>query len=111
MKKIIFPTNDGINVEEHFGHCKKFAVCLIENEEIVSVNLIQAPEHQPGLLPKFLGKQGANVIITGGMGQRAINLFKEQGIDVILGSEGKIEDVLHKYLNSNLVSKGSGCQH
>lgn len=109
--KIAFPTNDGENVEEHFGHCKKFAVYTVKENEIISKEYLDAPKHEPGVLPKFLGEQGATTIITGGMGQMAINLFKNQGIEVILGAVGKIENNLNEFLEGELYSKGSACTH
>lgn len=109
--KIAFPTNDGENVEEHFGHCKKFAIYNVKDNEIVSKEYLDAPKHEPGVLPKFLGEYGATTIITGGMGQMAVDLFKNQGVEVILGATGRIEDNLNEYLGGELCSKGSACDH
>lgn len=109
--KIAFPTNDKVNVEEHFGHCKFFAIFTVNDKEIIGTEYVSAPAHQPGLLPKFLGELGANAIITGGMGQMAINLFKEANVEVILGARGSIEANLNEYLGGDLYSTGSACQH
>lgn len=109
--KIAFPTNDGESVEEHFGHCKKFAIYTVKDNGVTSKEYLDAPKHEPGVLPKFLGAHGATTIITGGMGQMAVGLFKNQGIDVILGAVGRIEDNLNEYLGGELHSKGSACEH
>lgn len=109
--RIAFPTNDKVTVEEHFGHCKVFAIFTVNDKEIVETEYVTAPAHQPGLLPKFLGELNANAIITGGMGQMAINLFKEANIEVILGARGSIEANLNEYLGGDLYSTGSACQH
>ncbi len=109
--KIALPTSDKINVDEHFGHCAYFALYNVKDNKIISTEYVKAPPHQPGLLPRFLGDLNVNVIITGGMGQRAIDLFKSQEIEVILGARGKIEDNLNEYLGGDLESKGSPCQH
>jgi len=112
MKTIIaFPSNDRMNVEEHFGHCKEFALYNIENKEVSSIDFITPPPHAPGVLPKFLGEHHVNVIITGGMGAMAINLFKEQDIEVILGANGSIDSNLSAYLSDVLESTGSACVH
>ena len=60
---------------------------------------VTAPAHVPGLFPKFLGELKVTVIITGGMGQRAIDLFKAQKIDVILGATGRVEANLNERNN------------
>lgn len=109
--RIAFPTNDKVTVEEHFGHCKVFAIFTIKNKEIINTEYIQPPVHQPGVLPKFLGELNTSAIITGGMGQMAINLFKEANIEVILGAKGSIEDNLNEYLGGELYSTGSACAH
>jgi len=109
MKKIAFPTNDKVNVEEHFGHCKYFALCSIDDNKEEKINFVEAPEHAPGKLPKFLGEQKADVIITGGMGSMAVQMFSDQNIEVIMGARGAIQEVLKKYLNNELSSTVSAC--
>jgi len=109
--RIAFPSNNREIVEEHFGHCKEFAVYNIEDGNTISVDYIVPPQHEPGVLPKFLGEHNVNVIITGGMGSMAVNLFKQQDIDVILGATGTIEQNLKSYLEDDLESTGSACSH
>lgn len=109
--RIAFPTSDKVNVDEHFGHCKYFAIHTVEGGKISTTDYLQAPPHQPGLLPKFLGEHNINVIITGGMGKMAVNLFKEQQIEVILGARGPITENLNEYLGGDLDSTGSACDH
>lgn len=114
VKEIIrvgFPTNDEVTVEEHFGHCEKFAVYSIKNGEIVQKDILVAPEHAPGVFPRFIAANNIDVVITGGMGQRAIDLIKANGGQVILGAAGNIKDVLDVYLSGSLYSKGSACSH
>ncbi len=109
--RIAMPTTEGVTVDEHFGHCKTFAIYDMDGTTVVDQKSIVPPAHAPGVLPKFLGEQDVDVIITGGMGQMAIRLFKEQDIDVILGASGNIEDTLKEYVGGDLVSKGTPCDH
>ena len=111
LVRIAMPTTDGVTVDEHFGHCKAFALFDMEGSTIVDQTSVTPPPHAPGVLPRFLGDQDVDVIITGGMGQMAIRLFKEQDIDVILGASGRIEDNLNEYVGGDLVSKGAPCDH
>lgn len=71
--RVGFPTNDEVTVEEHFGHCEKFVVYSVKEGEIVKKEVLDAPEHAPGVFPKFIAENNINVVITGGMGQRAID--------------------------------------
>ncbi len=107
--RIAFPTNDKVNVEEHFGHCEFFALVDVEDGKVVATNFEKSPEHQPGVMPKFLGEKKATAIITGGMGAMAVNLFAEQNIEVVLGAKGTIKELTAKYLDGKLTSSGSIC--
>lgn len=109
--KIAFPTNDRSNVEEHFGHAKEFAFYVVENGKVSSSEYMTPPPHAPGVIPEFVHSQGADVIITGGMGGMAVNLFKEKGVEVILGATGSIDENLNTFVSGDLASTGSVCDH
>lgn len=99
-------------VTEHFGHCEIFNIFDVENNNIIKNESIQNPGHKPGFLPNFLNDMGVNVIISGGMGSGAIDIFNEKGIEVIIGATGNAKDVAEQYLQGNLKSTGSVChQH
>jgi len=101
-------------VSMHFGHCEEFALFEVdrENKKIINREIIQSPPHQPGMLPPWLAEMGANVIITGGMGGRAQNLFSQYGINVITGSSaGKPEDIILQFLNGTLQLGENVCDH
>ena len=53
---------------------------ILKREDVVP------PPHQPGLLPPWLAERGVKVVIAGGMGQRAVALFNQQGIQVHVGA-------------------------
>jgi hypothetical protein len=44
------------------------------NKAIGSVSEVEAPEHQQGLLPRWLGERGVTLIIAGGIGSHARSL-------------------------------------
>ena len=84
--KIAIPMLDG-KLCMHFGHCAQFA--LVDADEktktVTGTRMLTPPPHEPGVLPRWLHEQGANVIIAGGMGQRAQSLFTENGCAANLG--------------------------
>lgn len=108
---IAVPTSDRTNVDGHFGHAKEFAFFTIEDNKVVEQYVVIPPKHEPGVLPKFLAENGANVIITGGMGAMAVNLFNGNNISVILGANGTLDKVVGEFIAGNLESKGSSCNH
>jgi len=85
--KIAIPLAEG-KLTMHFGHCASFAIVEVEDQtkKILKREDIAAPPHEPGLLPPWLAERGANMIIAGGMGQRAQQLFEQQGIHVVVGA-------------------------
>lgn len=91
---------------QHFGHCEYFALFDTESQELSQVN---NPGHQPGFLPGFLAQMGVQVIIAGGMGGRAQDLFSEQGIQVVVGVNGPVKEALDRYIKGELQSSGSVC--
>jgi predicted Fe-Mo cluster-binding NifX family protein len=108
MKKIAVASDNG-QVTEHFGHCEAFIVFHAADKEIVKVETIASPGHRPGFLPVFLAEQGVDVIISGGMGGGAVDLFNENNIEVVIGAQGAAQEAAEAYLDGSLVSTGSIC--
>ncbi|HHT63185.1 MAG TPA: dinitrogenase iron-molybdenum cofactor [Clostridia bacterium] len=100
---------EGNQVSQHFGHCEGFQVFEVKDGQVISEEFVQSPGHRPGFLPPYLADMGVNVVIAGGMGATAQELFRERGVSVIVGAQGRIEDVVNEYLKGNLVSTGSVC--
>jgi len=101
--------SDSGKVTEHFGHCQGFIIYDTDGKDIISRKNIPFPGHRPGFLPNFLNDQGVNVVISGGMGGGAIQIFDEKGIEVITGARGSADEAVHKYLRGSLKSSGSAC--
>ncbi|MFA6796219.1 MAG: NifB/NifX family molybdenum-iron cluster-binding protein [Bacilli bacterium] len=96
-------------VSQHFGFCELFRVYNISEGKIVSKEDIANPGHKPGFLPAFLNNKGVEVIIAGGMGGSAVDLFNENKIEVILGISGDSDVAVEKYIAGDLESTGSIC--
>lgn len=110
-KKIAVPVSNGI-LDAHFGHCKQFAIYDIEDNRISSTELIDAPPHEPGLLPRFLSGKGVTDIIAGGMGQKAIQLFQRAGVNAFVGAPKLPADHLVKgFMNETIEFSANYCDH
>ncbi|SDY55729.1 Predicted Fe-Mo cluster-binding protein, NifX family [Proteiniborus ethanoligenes] len=101
--------SEGEMVTGHFGHCEAFNIFNVENGKILEVKAISNPGHKPGFLPNFLNDLGVNVIISGGMGAGAVQIFNEKGIQVITGVMGNAKEVVEAFLQGRLKSTGSIC--
>jgi predicted Fe-Mo cluster-binding NifX family protein len=101
--------SEGKMVTEHFGHCEGFTIFDTEKNQIKNKQFIPNPGHRPGFLPVFLHDKGVKVIISGGMGGGAVDIFNEKGIEVIIGASGEAEKAVNDYLQGKLESTGSIC--
>lgn len=106
--KIAISTDSG-NVSGHFGRAPEFTFITIESNKVVEKEVLQNPGHAVGTIPKFINEQGAKCMIAGGMGPRAVGFFNQYGIEVIMGVNGKIDDVIEKILNGTLEGGESIC--
>ena len=111
IKTIAVPTSHGV-LEGHFGHCQQFAVVTVEENEIKGISYLDAPPHQPGLLPGWLAERGVTDVIAGGMGQRAVSLFNERGVNVFAGAPALTpEEVVKGFLDESLSFSANYCDH
>ncbi|RLF93974.1 dinitrogenase iron-molybdenum cofactor biosynthesis protein [Thermococci archaeon] len=107
--KIAFATEEDKGIESilayHFGRCPYYVFVDIENNEVKDVENKENPyydRHEPGVVPQFIAREGASVIIAGGMGPRAIDWFKNLGVQPVTGISGKVKDILNEYLAGKL---------
>ena len=111
--RIAIPIAEG-RLAMHFGHCAQFALIDADPEQktILKQEVIDAPEHVPGMLPPWLAERGATMIIAGGMGGRAQGLFAQQGIQVIVGAPAESPEWLVKeFLDGTLIAGVNACDH
>ena len=110
---IAIPIADG-RLCMHFGHCEQFALLDVDTAQrtILNTRQMDPPPHEPGLLPRWLNEQGVKLVIAGGMGGRAQNIFAEQGIEVIVGAPADSpESLVRSYLDGSLSSGKNLCDH
>jgi predicted Fe-Mo cluster-binding NifX family protein len=113
IMKIAIPLVGG-KLSQHFGHCEEFVLLEIsaDAKTITGKSLHQPPAHEPGMLPRWLNQLGAEVIIAGGMGRRAQELFTENGIKVVVGATAEPpEKLVNAYLQNTLEVGENCCDH
>jgi predicted Fe-Mo cluster-binding NifX family protein len=111
--KIAIPVAGG-RLSSHFGHSEEFALLEgdQENPQVLHKTTHRAPPHEPGALPRWLHQLGADVIIAGGMGHRAQQLFARSGITVVVGAPGEApEQLATAYLSGTLQTGENICDH
>lgn len=103
--------SEGSRVSEHFGHCRTYSLYSVENGVIFHREVLESPGHQPGVLPPYLASHEVTHVIAGGMGPRAVELFQQHGIQVILGISGPIDLVAQEFIAGRIVPGVSSCHH
>ncbi len=99
-------------IAQHFGYCDNFYIFEIDGKSVTDSKPVANPGHKPGFLPRYLNDLAVKVIISGGMGQGAVDLFNQLNIEVVIGVEGEVEDAVKKYLTGQLKYTGEVChQH
>ncbi len=111
--RIAIPTRDE-KLTAHFGHCLEFMLFDVDRTErsIKRVTKEMPPAHEPGVLPAWLASQGANLVIAGGMGQHAQQLFEQHGVKVHIGvAEAPAMSVVKAFLDGRLETGSNLCDH
>lgn len=111
--KIALPTRDG-HIDDHFGHCDHFTIMTLDEEKnIMKIETMDSPEGcgcKSDIAP-VLADKGVKVMLAGNMGQGAVNILSNNGIQVIRGCSGAIDDVAAKWIAGDLQDNLITCNH
>lgn len=104
--------NNGLDsaTSPHFGRCPYFVLVDVQGQEVQEAKCLENPfhgQHEPGAVPEFIRQQGAQVMLTGGMGGRAIGFFRQAGIEAVTGASGTVRAALEAYLGGDLEGSAS----
>ncbi|MFH1319418.1 MAG: NifB/NifX family molybdenum-iron cluster-binding protein [Bacteroidota bacterium] len=115
MKKIAVPVTKSNQVDDHFGHCEFYGVYTIsEKNEIVDVQTIKS-EQGCGCksnIASVLSDKGVTIMLAGGIGEGAINVLNNWGINVIRGCSGNAADIVKQFVEEKISDSGESClQH
>jgi len=107
--------NNGLDslVCQHFGGSPYFILVDVEGQEVKTVTGIENPyygNHQPGQVPRLIHDHKANVMLTGGMGRRAIAFFEQFDLQPVTGALGTVRQALQSYLEGKL-NGADPCAH
>jgi len=111
--KIAIPHQDG-RLHGHFGGCREFALVQVDpgQHTVLHTEVLAAPEHTPGAFPRWLRELGVELVIAGGIGQRALANFAHHGIAVRAGwPDAPVAALVDAYLGGRLTNEPDGCEH
>lgn len=104
-------TYDNGNIFQHFGKTENFKVYEVENNQVVSSEVISSNGSGHGALAGLLDGQNVDVLICGGIGGGAQAALTEAGIEFCSGAQGDADQAVEAYLKGELVSSGVNCDH
>ena len=104
-------TYDNGEIFQHFGKTESFKVYEVEDNKVVSSEVIGSNGTGHGALAGLLAEQGVNVLICGGIGGGAQTALTEAGIELCAGAQGNTDQAVESYLKGELVSSGANCGH
>ncbi len=107
----IAATYDNGNIFQHFGKTETFKVYEVEDNKVVSSEVIGSNGTGHGALAGLLAEQGISVLICGGIGGGAQTALAEAGIEVCSGAQGNTDEAVEAYLKGELTSAGTTCDH
>lgn len=110
MKRIAVTYDNG-KVFQHFGKTESFKVYEVEDDKIVSSEVIGSNGAGHGALATLLSENSIDVLICGGIGGGAQAALAENGIELCAGAEGDVDAVVENYLKGGLVNAGVTCNH
>ena len=104
-------TYDNGNIFQHFGKTEFFKVYEVEDNKVISSEVIGSNGTGHGALAGLLADQGVDVLICGGIGGGAQSALEEAGVELCAGAQGDADQAVEAYLKGELVSTGANCDH
>lgn len=110
--KIAVPTKNN-EVDSHFGHCEYYTIFQIENNQIVSKEILPSPQGCgcKSNIASVLSNMGVKLMLAGNMGEGAKTVLEKNNISIIRGCTGNVEQVVMAYINGSISDSGDGCHH
>jgi predicted Fe-Mo cluster-binding NifX family protein len=110
--KIALPSR-GNQVDGHFGHCEYFTVFTVDmdKKEITASEIVESPAGCgcKSNIASTLAEMGVKLMLAGNMGEGAVNVLHNSGIEVIRGCSGDVKAVANKWLDGSLIDSGDSC--
>lgn len=104
-------TYDNGNVFQHFGHTEYFKIYNLEDNKVVSSEIVDTNGSGHEALAGLLADNDVNVLICGGCGQGAADALEASGISVFSGAEGDVDIAVETFIRGELTSAGVNCDH
>lgn len=110
--KIALPSRNN-NIDDHFGHCEYFTVFTVDSQtkEITASETVSSPAGCgcKSNIATTLSNMDVKVMLAGNMGDGAVRVLNNAGIEVFRGCSGDVKSVALKWTQGSLVDSGDSC--
>ena len=111
--KIAAPIAGNNKIDDHFGHCESYSIYSVSDTKQIAD--ISSLKNEQGCgcksnIAQKLASAGVSILLTGGIGSRAIEHMHNAGISVVKGCNGNADEIVRKYLLGEIIDSGSVCQ-
>jgi len=110
--KIALPSR-GNQIDDHFGHCEYFTVFTVDTatKEIIDSQNVPSPAGCgcKSNIATTLADMGVKVMLAGNMGEGAVRVLNNSGIEVFRGCSGNVKTTALNWLEGSLVDSGDSC--
>ena len=115
MRIAVTYDNSNGTVWQHFGKTENFKVYEVEDNKVVSSQVVGTDGQGHGALAGVLNDIGADVVICGGLGSPVADMIKSNGMKLVPGVQGNADEVVSSYLVGELQEDAEavhdGCHH
>ncbi|MFX1534018.1 MAG: NifB/NifX family molybdenum-iron cluster-binding protein [Promethearchaeota archaeon] len=96
--------NKGLDeqVGQHFGRVPTYTIVDMETNKVEIISNTSTHGGGSGYPPEIIRKTGADIMLCGGLGRRAISMFENMGIMVYVGAQGTVKNTLQMYKEGHL---------
>ena len=110
--KIAIPTKQNNEIDQHFGHCEFYSIFTLENNEISDKQTLASPQGCgcKSNIAIDLNAMGVTLMLSGGIGDGAINKLAAHNIQVIRNCKGNVDNIVKDYLAGKIEDGGSSCK-
>ena len=91
-------------VGAHFGKAPAYAIIDTESGDLKFIDNTSEHLGGKGLPPELLAKAGVNIMLCGGLGPKAVDLFCSLGIQVYVGAMGTVQETMEAWQQGKLHS-------
>jgi predicted Fe-Mo cluster-binding NifX family protein len=110
--KFALPVSAKGRLAPHFGHSDQILFVTVDGQGTATAEqLMPLPPHEPGLYPRLIIERQPDVLLAGGIGERAVLMLADAGIRVVAGlPDGDARQLVRDWIAGTVEPHTNPCQ-